>query len=166
MSGGAGAVSGCISGIRSEGVPGPDADAAIYDWLHSSQLEMAPLTTAVACGRLHARNVLHEWRLGCSAEDASILVSELLTNSVKASSHQGTPVRLRLLTDQRQLIIEAWDRNPSPPQQRQADYADESGRGLNVVAALAVRWGYYRSGRWKAVWAEMLIRTSLSRAVT
>jgi anti-sigma regulatory factor (Ser/Thr protein kinase) len=110
--------------------------------------------------------VLHEWRLGHAAEDASILVSELLTNSVKASCHQGTPVRLRLLADRRQLIIEAWDRNPRPPQQRQADYADESGRGLNVVAAIAVRWGYYRSGQWKAVWAEMLTHASLSRVVT
>jgi anti-sigma regulatory factor (Ser/Thr protein kinase) len=100
--------------------------------------------------------MLQEWGIARAAEDASILVSELLTNSVKASCHQGTPVRLRLLADRRQLIIEAWDRNPRLPQQRQADSADESGRGLNVIAAIAVRWGYYRSGPWKAVWAEML----------
>jgi anti-sigma regulatory factor (Ser/Thr protein kinase) len=158
MSGSAGAVTGCTSETRSASVPERDSDAgaAIHRWPYSSQLEMAPLTTAVACGRLHAWNVLHEWRLRHAAEDASILVSELLTNSVKASCHQGTPVRLRLLADHSQLIIEAWDRNPRPPQPRQADYADESGRGLNVIAALAVRWGYYRSSNWKVVWAEML----------
>jgi anti-sigma regulatory factor (Ser/Thr protein kinase) len=166
MSGSAGAVSGCAPETRSAGVPehGSDAGAAIHRWPYFSQLEMAPLTTAVACGRLHAQNVLHEWRLGHAAEDASIVVSELLTNSVKASCHQRTPVRLRLLTDRRQLIIEAWDCNPQAPQQRPADYADESGRGLNVVAAIAVRWGYYRSGNWKAVWAELLTHTSLSSA--
>jgi anti-sigma regulatory factor (Ser/Thr protein kinase) len=168
MSGSAGAVSGCTSGTRSAGVPEHDSGvgAAIHRWPHSSELEMAPLPTAVACGRLHARNVLHEWRLGHAAEDASILVSELLTNSVKASFHQGTPVRLRLLADHSQLIIEAWDRNPRPPQLRQPDYADESGRGLNVIAAIAVRWGHYRSGNWKAVWAEMLTGTGYPGAVT
>jgi len=161
MSGRAGAVSGCTPETWSAGVPDDSgAGAAIYRWPYCSQLEMAPLTTAVACGRLHAQNVLHEWGLGHTAEDASILVSELLTNSVKASCNQGSPVRLRLLADHSQLIIEAWDRNPNPPKPRQADYADESGRGLNVVAALAVRWGHYRSGNWKAVWAEMLTSTS------
>lgn len=78
---------------------------------------------------------------------------------MKASSRHGTPVRLRLLTDHSQLIIEAWDRNPNPPQPRQADYADESGRGLNVIAAIALRWGYYSSGEWKVVWAEILTGT-------
>jgi anti-sigma regulatory factor (Ser/Thr protein kinase) len=157
MRGGASAVSGSTPEARSAGVPerGYDVGAAICRWPISSQLEMAPLTTAVACGRLHAQNVLYEWRLGHAAEDASILVSELLTNGVKASSRQGTSVRLRLLADRSQLIIETWDRNPRPPQPRQADYPDESGRGLNVIAAIATRWGYYRSGNWKVVWAEM-----------
>jgi len=168
MNGSVGAFSVCASDNHMATVPGQDsaARAAIHRWPYFSQLEMAPLTTAVACGRLHAKNVLHEWSLGHAAEDASILVSELLTNSVKACRHQGTPVRLRLLADHSQLIIEAWDRNPQVPQQRQADYSDESGRGLNVVAALAVRWGSYRSGNWKVVWAEMLTGISYPGPVT
>jgi len=162
MSSGTGAVSGCTSATRLAGVPGNDSDVgnATCQWPYSSQLEMAPLPTAVACGRLHARNVLHEWRLSRAAEDASILVSELLTNSVKASCHQGSSVRLRLMAAHSQVIVEAWDRNPRPPQLRQADYLDEGGRGLNVVAAIAVRWGYYRSGNWKVVWAELACNAS------
>lgn len=162
MSISAGTGSGCGLDNQATQIPGQNSDtsAAHLMWPLSSELEMAPLPTAVGCGRLHARSVLHEWRLGHVAQDATILVSELLTNSVKASCGQGTPVRLRLLTDRRQLIIEAWDRNPRPPQQRRADYAEESGRGLNVIAAIAIRWGYYRSGNWKAVWAEMLTGAS------
>ena len=162
MSSGTGAVSGCTSATRSAGVPGRDSDVgnAVCQWPYSSQLEMAPLPTAVACGRLHARNVLHEWRLSHAAEDASILVSELLTNSVKASCHQNSSVCLRLLADHSQLIIEAWDRNPRPPELRHAGHLDEGGRGLNVIAAIAVRWGYYRSGNWKVVWAELACNAS------
>jgi anti-sigma regulatory factor (Ser/Thr protein kinase) len=162
MSSGTGAVGGCTSATQPAGVPENDFDLghAIYQWPYSSQLEMAPLPTAVACGRLHAKNVLHEWRLSRAAEDAAILVSELLTNSVNASCLQGSSVRLRLLADHSQLIIEAWDRNPRPPQPRQADYLDEGGRGLNVVAAIADRWGYYRSGNWKVVWAELACNAS------
>lgn len=132
-------------------------DAANHMWPFSSQLEMAPLKTAVACGRLHVRNVTREWQLGHASGDAEMLTSELLTNGVKASSRQGTPVRLRLLADRGQLIIEAWDRNPDLPRLRQAASTDESGRGLMVVAAIASRWGVYRSTSWKVVWAELLI---------
>src|ERR1700735_1887408 len=55
MSGGTGAVSGYTSESRSAGVPDhdSDADAAIYLWPLSSHLEMAPLTTAVATGKLY-----------------------------------------------------------------------------------------------------------------
>jgi anti-sigma regulatory factor (Ser/Thr protein kinase) len=124
-------------------------------WPLSSQLEMAPLPTAVACGRLHARNILYEWKLGDTAQDAEILASELLTNSVKASYQQGTPVCLRLLAGPGQLLIEAWDQIPDPPRPQQAAYGDESGRGLNVIEAIASRWGYYWAGEWKVVWAEL-----------
>lgn len=138
----------------------PDNRAGVSDvWPLSSQLEMAPLATAVSCGRLHARSVLCEWQLGHAADDAEILASELLANSLKASRRQGTPIRLRLLAGNGQLIIEAWDRNPHAPRIREAAYADESGRGLIVIAAIATSWGFYRAGEWKAVWAELLTNT-------
>jgi anti-sigma regulatory factor (Ser/Thr protein kinase)/DNA-binding Xre family transcriptional regulator len=141
------------------GRPGTAPTPVSPDWPLASSLELAALDTAPSCARLHARHVLADWELNHLTASAELLISELLTNSVKASSPHGTPVRLRLLTDHRQLIIEAWDRNPNPPQSRQADYADESGRGLNVITAIARRWGYYSSGKWKVVWAEILTGT-------
>jgi anti-sigma regulatory factor (Ser/Thr protein kinase) len=141
------------------GRPGTAPATVSADWPLASSLELAALDTAPSCARLHARLVLAEWELTHLTDSADLLISELLTNSVKASVRHGTPVRLRLLTDHSQLIIEAWDRDPNPPQPRQADYADESGRGLNVIAAIALRWGYYSSGKWKVVWAEILTGT-------
>ena len=141
------------------GIPGTAPTTVSPDWPLASSLELAALDTAPSCARLHVRHILADWELNHLTDSAELLISELLTNSVKASSRHGTPVRLRLLTDHRQLIIEAWDHNPNPPQPRQADHADESGRGLNVIAAIALRWGYYNSGKWKVVWAEILTGT-------
>jgi anti-sigma regulatory factor (Ser/Thr protein kinase) len=53
-------------------------------WPQCSSLELAALPTVVPCGRLHTRQVLREWKLAHLADDAETLVSELLTNAVKA----------------------------------------------------------------------------------
>lgn len=130
------------------------------DWPLISKLELGPLPTAIGCGRDHARQVLGEWGLVHLADDAVLLVSELLTNALRASLalRTPTPIVLRLLANDRQLIIEAWDtwtdgfdisRRASDP---------EHGRGLTVVAALSKRWGAGRISReYKAVWCELAI---------
>ena len=126
----------------------------------SSTLEFAPLPTAVPCARLHAVHVLHEWGLRHVAEDAALVVSELMTNALDASNvlPERPPVTLRLLADEKSLVIEAWDRSPLDLEPRHADANDECGRGLAVVAALSDRWGRKRTGyRCKVVWAELAL---------
>jgi anti-sigma regulatory factor (Ser/Thr protein kinase) len=133
---------------------------AIQNWPHVSFLELAALPTAVSCARLHARHVLWEWRLGQIAEDSELLVSELLSNAVKASwsAHGPGLVALRLLADYERLLIEVWDHNPGDPQPRQADCESESGRGFTVIEAISHQWGYERvSASLKVVWCELLI---------
>ena len=124
----------------------------------SSVLEFAPLPTAVPCARLHTVHVLHEWGLRRLAEDAALIVSELITNAVDASIvlADRPPVALRLLATGASIVIEAWDQSPLDLEPRQADADDECGRGLTVVAALSDRWGSERTGyRRKVVWAEL-----------
>jgi hypothetical protein len=50
-----------------------------------SVLELAPLPGATSCARLHAVHVLHEWGLRALADDAALIVSELITNAADAS---------------------------------------------------------------------------------
>jgi anti-sigma regulatory factor (Ser/Thr protein kinase) len=124
----------------------------------SSALEFAPLPTAVSCARLHAVHVLHEWGLRGLAEDAALIVSELMTNAVDASAvlPDRPPVTLRLLVGERSLLIEVWDQSPLDLEPREADADSECGRGLTVVAALSDRCGWERTGhRRKVVWAEL-----------
>jgi hypothetical protein len=51
-----------------------------------SYLELGALPTAVPRARLHARHVLWEWGLNGVAPDSELLVSELVTNAVKATA--------------------------------------------------------------------------------
>jgi anti-sigma regulatory factor (Ser/Thr protein kinase) len=126
----------------------------------SSALEFAPLPTAVPCARLHAVHVLHEWGLRNLAGDAEMVLSEMITNAIDASTllPERPPVSLRLLLTGKSLVIEVWDHSPLDLEPREADADDERGRGLTVVAALSDRWGWERTGHnRKVVWAELAL---------
>jgi anti-sigma regulatory factor (Ser/Thr protein kinase) len=102
--------------------------------------------------------VLHEWGLGELADDAALVVSELVTNALKASQsmQEIRPFALCLRLDYKRLIIEVWDHSPCEPRPAPVDGKDEGGRGLLVVEALSARWGYQRTGcSAKVVWAEL-----------
>jgi len=126
----------------------------------TSFLELAPLPTAVPCARLHALHILHEWGLRHLADDATLIVSELMTNAADASVllPDRPPIALRLLASEKTLVIEAWDHSPLDLEPREADADAECGRGLTVVAALSERWGSERTGHQrKVVWAELAL---------
>ena len=142
---------------------GSGAGPAFQTWPHASLLVLAARRADVSCGRLHARSVFWEWKLAHLASDAELLVSELLSNAIKATwSHDDTGlIVMRLLADAQRLLIEVWDNAPGDPQPRQPDDESESGRGCMVVAAISHRWGYRRvSLALKVVWAELLITTN------
>jgi anti-sigma regulatory factor (Ser/Thr protein kinase) len=126
----------------------------------TSFLELAPLPGAIPCARLHAVAVLHEWGLRELAEDAALIVSELMTNAAGAAAllPDRPPITLRLLASEKSLIVEAWDHSPRDLEPREPGPDAEGGRGLMVVAALAGRWGWERTGcTRKVVWAELPI---------
>ena len=86
------------------------------------------------------------------------VISLLITNACDASVvlSERPPVALRLLADDRSLLIEVWDQSPLDLEPRETGADDERGRGLTVIAALADRWGCERTGRRrKVVWAEL-----------
>jgi anti-sigma regulatory factor (Ser/Thr protein kinase) len=121
-------------------------------------LELAPLPGAVPCARLHAVNVLAEWKLDDLADDAALVISELMTNAVSASA--ALPARpsvlLHLTAGQRSLRVEVHDSSPLEPVLCPPDSGAEHGRGLAVVVALSARCGSQRTGRCrKVVWAEL-----------
>jgi anti-sigma regulatory factor (Ser/Thr protein kinase) len=137
-----------------------------------SYLELGALPTAVPCARLHARHVLWEWGLNGPAPDSELLVSELVTNAVKATAgRDGATVRLRLSRDSARVLIEVWDADPQAPETKDLgehgtpDPEEEGGRGLFLVAALSARWDWYptREPAGKVVWCELEVLSSAWR---
>lgn len=115
------------------------------DWPLQSFIELGALPGAVPCARLHARQVLWEWGLSGLSENVELLVSELVTNAVKASQpmEQIFPVGLWLLSDKAQVLILVWDANPQPPVWIDAGEEAENGRGLVLVEEISERWDWY-----------------------
>ena len=120
----------------------------------TSRLELAARPTAVPCARMITKQVVREWGLPDLVETAELLVSELVTNAIRASQDLLEPaIRLWLVSDQSTLTIRVWDGSSQMPVVCQdASLDSDCGRGLLLVEALSKDWGAYRRGRGKVVW--------------
>jgi anti-sigma regulatory factor (Ser/Thr protein kinase) len=132
----------------------------LHQWPLSSHLELGALPTAVPCARLHARHLLWEWGLNDLAADTELLVSELVTNAVKATAgQQQAAIRLQLSSECASVRVEVWDADSRPPvlMDDPPDLEEEGGRGLFLVATLSARWDWYPTEQptGKVVWCEL-----------
>ena len=117
--------------------------------------------------------MLWEWGLDGLSQTAELLVSELVTNAVKATAGQDLPlpVRLRLSSDKDRLLIEVWDAHPGRlflpglEDDGTPSAAQEGGRGLFLVATLSHRWNWYAPPEWdgKVVWSELQLNAGHRR---
>jgi serine/threonine-protein kinase RsbW len=110
---------------------------------------------AAALARQATREVLAAWRLAHLEETAVLLVSELVTNSVRHARTGGPVQALRLESTGAWLRIEVHDADPRWPQPGTPTGLEESGFGFVLVNALADRWGVCQTATGKAVWAEL-----------
>jgi hypothetical protein len=135
----------------------PD-DNWLNRWPLRSYLALGALDTAPGSARAHASAILREWELGDIADDACLIVSELITNAVLSTRDARCldPVRMWVLGSGAGVLFLVWDAtSPAPVRRVPTSYA-EHGRGLNIVDALSTRWGsYYLAGHLggKVVWA-------------
>src|ERR1022692_386372 len=114
---------------------------------------------AVPHARRRVRHTLATWRLDHLADDTELVVSELLTNAVRAAAHEAAPVALYLALDLDRLFVLVWDCCPAPPVLRSPAGAEaESGRGLGIVQAISDRWGTCTPAEGgKVVWAQLSV---------
>lgn len=110
---------------------------------------------AAALARQATREALAVWRLAHLEDTAVLLVSELVTNSVRHACTGGPVLALRLETAGAWLRIEVHDADPRWPQPCTPTGLEESGFGLVLVDSLADRWGVCETATGKAVWAEL-----------
>jgi anti-sigma regulatory factor (Ser/Thr protein kinase) len=120
--------------------------------------------TATLAGQAERARVARAFVFGVLAPghpggaDAVLLVSEIFGNSVR---HSGSAVASETVT----VAVRAGDgvvrvevtdgSGPGLPERHPAGQDAEGGRGLQLVAGLAERWGWRRRGRRTVTWFEL-----------
>lgn len=126
------------------------------------RITLAPAPESTKTARDFTTATLRGWHLNALIQDAVMVASELVTNAIR----HGTPlavdneerprVELTWWCQPSGLICVVTDRSTKPPVLAPADLHAESGRGLQIVHALADTWGWTTlSTREKAVWAAL-----------
>ncbi|MDT0453832.1 ATP-binding protein [Streptomyces hesseae] len=109
--------------------------------------------TAVRTARTLVRDTLREWGLDSVTDVTVLLVSELVTNSLRYASG---PIGVRMYSHAGPtLLVEVSDPLPDLPRERVAEPDDEGGRGLQLVALASRRWGTRPGNTGKTVWFEL-----------
>ncbi|MFD9908335.1 SpoIIE family protein phosphatase [Streptomyces sp. NPDC059063] len=113
---------------------------------------LAPDPSEVSRARDLVRGQLRDWGLDSLEHTAALLASELVTNAVRHA--RGGRIGVRLVRAGR-VLCEVEDDDATLPMLLSAGPADEFGRGLRIVAALAKEWGTSRTSAGKTVWFEL-----------
>jgi PAS domain S-box-containing protein len=117
-----------------------------------------PVGRSVATARSFVRDTLQGWGFADIVDDAVVLTSELVTNAVV---HAGTSADVLCLRSDEGVRIEVADRYPEreiPLQGHPVNMGSpdrEGGRGLQLCAALAGRWGVEYTPTHKQVWFQI-----------
>jgi anti-sigma regulatory factor (Ser/Thr protein kinase) len=109
----------------------------------------SPIPSEIGAARHFARQVAASW--GCDSTELSLVVSELATN---ACVHARSPFTVSLNRQGSQVVVEVTDEDPAPALVGPRSNGS-SGRGLQIVAAIAHDWGVSDSDRGKSVWAVL-----------
>ncbi len=133
-------------------------------------ITFAATFTAVSCSRAFIRRVLTQVGVDYLVDDVELAVSELVTNSVKATGLPGpcrpwtgraslALIKLRVTASASSLFLEVWDRDATPPRPQLAADDDECGRGLLIVSRICERWEcHYPSAGGKIIRAEFSLK--------
>ncbi|MFP3969528.1 SpoIIE family protein phosphatase [Actinomadura fulvescens] len=126
--------------VALDGIP----EDHVVAWALEAEPSMVPRARAQATAKLL------DWGLPELVETVELLVSELVTNALV---HGAGAIGMRLIKGST-LLCEVSDDGHELPYLCDADFTDESGRGIQLVSHLADRWGTQRTDLGKVVWFE------------
>ncbi len=118
----------------------------------STRLPPHPASTRAA--RAFIAEHLRAWELDPAIDDATLLVSELVTNAIL---HARTPVDLVVRKVKCAVRVEVFDEGSGVAQPLYPDLEAAAGRGLGLVQAVASRWGVDDADVGKTVWFEIAL---------
>jgi anti-sigma regulatory factor (Ser/Thr protein kinase) len=113
------------------------------------EIKLDPGPASVRVARDFVRRNLRDLGFPESVDDGVLVVSELVTNALRAAPQTPCVVVVRIGAGN--PVIEVYDGSAELPIKRDPDFVGERGRGLHVVEALCESWDYVRSDEGKAV---------------
>lgn len=97
-------------------------------------------------------DALNDWSLDDFSDEAALLVSEVVTNSVL---HAGSAIDLTVRRKGDGIRVEVRDRSETMPSPRSFAGDSVTGRGLEILDLTATNWGAELSDDGKVVWFEL-----------
>lgn len=134
------------------------------------RLVLRPVLESAKVARDFTKATLRDWQLDGLACEAVTIASELVTNAIRHGvglaaaadhDHDSAGVGLTWQREPSRVVCVVTDQSAKPPVLAASGPDAESGRGLQVVQALAAAWGWMMlSAQEKAVWAALLLPVS------
>lgn len=123
----------------------------------SATMRLGPDARDVAAARQFVVERCTEWGRPSVADDAAIVVSELVSNALV---HVRSSCELTMGLRGDVLRLDVVDHAGGMPDLQAATAADEHGRGLLLVSMLCAAWGSEPRDDGKIVWAELRAEAS------
>jgi anti-sigma regulatory factor (Ser/Thr protein kinase) len=143
----------CAAGASGEIGTADDLASVCHLHTHvssSSTREFAAAPMELRAARHFVADTLGGWGLEDLVDDATLIVSELTTNVL---AHANSPFTVTLLRAGDGVHISVTDESSDAAELTHPDPSEPTGRGLQVVNALASQWGQTALPTGKRVWA-------------
>lgn len=121
---------------------------------YTAHLDLRPVAASVPLARHVTLDVLRGWRSPHDLDDAALLVSELVSNVVDHAQEEAV-LTLELALAEGWLRISVADGSSVRPVVRELSQERPRGRGLQLVEAIADRWGAEDHHGGKRIWFEL-----------
>jgi anti-sigma regulatory factor (Ser/Thr protein kinase) len=121
---------------------------------YTARLDLPTAVVSVPVARHVTLDVLRSWGSPHDLDDAALLVSELVSNVVD-HAHAETALTLELSLAGDWLRISVADGSAIRPVVREMQTHRPRGRGLQLVEAIADRWGVEDHHGGKRIWFEL-----------
>jgi hypothetical protein len=122
------------------------------DEMRDTSRAFAPVAASAPAARRFALGVLARAGHAAIAHDAALVVTELTTNAIR---HARTDFTVTVHARREHIRVAVRDASRAMPVSRQGGTLALSGRGLQLIAGTATRWGGDQLPDGKVVWADL-----------